>query len=67
MVNHVLVACDSISNKFTFARKHQACPNDFTTKLSGVTSCNFLEFKKGTDINITHEGIKSIDKIMSSH
>ncbi len=41
MVNHVLVTYDSISNKFTYARKHQSSPNDFTTTLSGITCGNF--------------------------
>jgi len=63
MVNHVLVTYDSISNKFTYARKHQPRTNDFTTTLSGITCGNFLGFDNGTDIEITHEGIKSTKKI----
>ncbi len=46
-----------------YARKHQPSPNDFTTTLSGITSGNYLRVDDGTDIHITHEGIKSINKI----
>ena len=42
MVNHVIVVYDSISNKFTFSRKHHPSPNNYTTMLSGITYGNFL-------------------------
>jgi len=63
MLNHVIVNYDSISNKFTYARKHQPSTNDFTTTLSGITCGNFIGFDNETDIDITHEGIKSTNKI----
>ena len=63
MVNHVLIIYDSISNKFTFTRKHQPSPNDFTTILNCINCGNFIGFDNGTDIEITHEGIKSKYKI----
>ena len=63
MVNHVLIIYDSISNKFTFTRKHHPSPNDFTTILSCINCGNFIGFDNGTDIEITHEGIKSKNKI----
>ena len=62
MVNHVLIIYDSISNKFTFTRKHQPSPNDFTTILNCINCGNFIGFDNGTDIEITHEGIKSTNK-----
>ncbi len=36
MVNHVLIIYDSISNKFTFTRKHHPSPNDYTTILKCI-------------------------------
>ena len=63
MVNHVLIIYDSISNKFTFTRKHHPSPNDFTTILNCINCGNFIGFDNGTDIEITHEGIKSTNKI----
>jgi hypothetical protein len=63
MMNHVIVVYDSISNKFTFSRKYQPSTNDFTTTLSGISCGNFIGFDNGIDINITHEGIKSVNKI----
>ena len=63
MLNHVIVNYDSISNKFSYARKHHPSPNDFTTTLSGITCGNFIGFDNETDIDITHEGIKSTNKI----
>ena len=63
MVNHVLVTYDSIANKFTFTRKHQPSTNDFTTTLSGISCGNFIGFDNGIDIDITHDGIKSVNKI----
>jgi hypothetical protein len=63
MVNHVLIIYDSISNKFTFTRKHHPSPNDFTTILNCINCGNFIGFDNGTDIEITHEGIKSKYKI----
>ena len=63
MVNHVLIIYDSISNKFTFTRKHHPSPNDFITILSCINCGNFIGFDNETDIEITHEGIKSKNKI----
>ena len=63
MVNHVIIVYDSISNKFTFTRKQQPSTNDFTTTLNCISCGNFLGFDNGTYINITHEGIKSTNKI----
>ena len=63
MVNHVIVLYDSISNKFTFSRKHQPSPNDYITILNCISCGNFLGFDNETYINITHEGIKSTKKI----
>ncbi len=56
MVNHV-------SNKFTFTRKHQPSTNNFTTTLSDISSGNFIGFDNGIDINITNDGVKSVNKI----
>ncbi len=44
IVNHVLIIHDSISNKFTFTRKHQPSPNDHTTILNCISCGNFLGF-----------------------
>ena len=63
LVNHVIIIYDSISNKFTFTRKHHPSPNNFTTILSCINCGNFIGFDNGTDIEITHEGIKSKNKI----
>jgi hypothetical protein len=63
MVNHVLVIYDSISNKFTFTRKHHPSPKDKTTILNCISCGNFLGFDNETEIKITHEGIKSTKKI----
>jgi hypothetical protein len=63
MVNHVLIIYDSISNKFTFSRKHHPSPNDNTTILNCISCGNFLGFDNETEIEITHEGVKSTKKI----
>jgi hypothetical protein len=63
MVNHVLIIYDSISNKFTFTRKHHPSPNNYTTILKCISCGNFIGFDNGIDINITHEGVKSTNKI----
>ena len=55
MLNRVIVTYDSISNKFTYARKHHPSPKDFTTTLSGITCGSFIGFDNGTDIETTHE------------
>ena len=63
MVNHVIVIYDSISNKFTFSRKHHPSPNDYTTILNCINCGNFLGFDNETEIEITHDGVKSTNKI----
>ena len=63
MVNHVLIIYDSISNKFSFTRKHQPSPNDYTIILKCVSCGNFLGFDNETEIEITHDGVKSTNKI----
>jgi hypothetical protein len=63
MVNHVLIIYDSISNKFTFTRKHHPSPNDYTTILKCISFGNVLGFDNNTEIEITHEGVKSKNKI----
>ena len=63
MVNHVIVVYDSISNKFTFSRKHHPSPNNYTTILKCISCGNFIGFDNGMDINITHEGVKSTNEI----
>ena len=63
MVNHVIVIYDSITNKFTFSRKHHPSPNSFTSILNCINCGNFIGFDNGTEIEITHEGVKSIKKI----
>ena len=60
--NHVLIIYDSISNKFTFTRKHHPSPNDFITILSCINCGNFIGFVNGTNIEITHEGVLSKKK-----
>jgi hypothetical protein len=47
MVNHVLIIYDSISNKFTFTRKHHPSPNNYTTILKCISCGNFLGFDNG--------------------
>ena len=63
LVNHVAVTYDSISNKFTFTTKHQPSPNEFTIVLECINCGNFIGFDNGTNIEITHEGILSKNKI----
>jgi hypothetical protein len=63
MLNHIIVTYDSISNKFTYARKHHPSPNNFKSILRCINCGNFIGFDNGTDIEITHEGIKSTKKI----
>ena len=63
MVNHVIVIYDSISNKFTFSRKHHPNPHDYTTILNCISCGNFLGFDNETEIEITHDGVKSTNKI----
>ena len=63
LVNHVLITYDSISNKFTFTRKHQPSPNEFIIILECINSGNFIGFDNGTNIEITHEGVLSQNKI----
>ncbi len=63
MVNHVLIIYDSISNKFTYTRKHHPSPINYTTILKCKSCWNFLGFDNETEIEITHEGVKSTNKI----
>jgi hypothetical protein len=63
LVNHVLITYDSISNKFTFTRKHQPSPNEFIIILECINCGNFIGFDNGTNIEITHEGVLSQNKI----
>jgi hypothetical protein len=63
MANHVIVTYDSITNKFLFVRKHHPSPNDYSTILNVVNCGNFIGFDNGNFIEITHEGIKSHNKI----
>ena len=63
LVNHVLITYDSISNKFTFTRKHKPSPNEFIIILECINCGNFIGFDNGTNIEITHEGVLSQNKI----
>ena len=63
LVNHVLITYDSISNKFTFTRKHHPSPNEFVIILECINCGNFIGFDNGTNIEITHEGVLSKNKI----
>jgi hypothetical protein len=63
LVNHILIIYDSISNKFTFTRKHQPSPNEFTIVLECINCGNFIGFDNETNIEITHEGVISKNKI----
>ena len=63
LVNHVLITYDSISNKFTFTRKHQPSPNEFIIILECINCGNFIGFDNGTNIEITHDGVLSQNKI----
>jgi hypothetical protein len=45
IVNHVIVIYDSISNNFTFSRKHHPSPNDYPTILNCISCCDFLGIK----------------------
>jgi hypothetical protein len=63
LVNHVIITYDSISNKFTFTRKHHPSPNEFVIILECINCGNFIGFDNGTNIEITHEGVLSYNKI----
>ena len=63
LLNHVFVTYDSISNKFTFTRKHHPSPHEFVIILECINCGNFIGFDNGTNIEITHEGILSKNKI----
>ena len=63
LVNHVLITYDSISNKFKFIRKHHPSPNEFIIILECLNCGNFIGFDNGTNIEITHEGVLSKNKI----
>ena len=63
LVNHVLITYDSISNKFKFTRKHHPSPNEFVIILECINCGNFIGFDNGTNIEITHEGVLSKNKI----
>ena len=63
LLNHVFVTYDSISNKFTFTRKHHPSPYEFVIILECINCGNFIGFDNGTNIEITHEGILSKNKI----
>ena len=63
LLNHVIVTYDSISNKFTFTRKHHPSPNEFVIILECINCGNFIGFDNGTNIEITHEGVLSKNKI----
>ena len=67
LVNHVIITYDSISNKFTFTRKHHPSPNEFVIILECINCGNFIGFDNGTNIEITHVGVLSYNKIMLSH
>jgi hypothetical protein len=62
MFNHVIVICDSISNKFTFSRKHYPSQIDYTKILNCVSCGIFLGFDNDTESEITHDGVKSTKK-----
>ncbi len=59
MLNHIIVTYDSISNEFTYARKHHPSPNNFIPILRCINCGTFIGLDNGTDVEITHEGIKS--------
>lgn len=63
LTNHVFVTYDSISNKFTFTRKHHPSPNEFLIILQCINCGNFIGFDNGSNIEITHEGVVSYNKI----
>ena len=63
LTNHIIITYDSISNKFTFTRKHHPSPNAFVIILQCINCGNFIGFDNETETEITHEGTKSKNKI----
>ena len=50
MLNHIIVTYDSISNKFTYAKKHHPSQNNFKSILRCINCGCFIGFDNGTDI-----------------